>query len=187
MGSQKIKLMSNKPFDELYTPNEAIECLLSFIPKSVKTIWEPTAIPNSKIVEVLRQNGYKVITSHLDEGYDFLKYLPEEEFDMIITNPPFSLKDKFLKRGFEIDKPFFFLLPLTTLESKKRNKLFSTHRIEMVIPNKRFNFMKDKKSSWFQTSWIGYKIGLENQLNFIELKNELQTDNSLKEDTIPQE
>ena len=164
--------MSNKPFDELYTPNEAIECLLPFIPKDVKTIWESTAIPNSTIVEVLRQNGYKVITSHLDDGYDFLNYIPEEEFDMIITNPPFSLKDKFLKRAFEIDKPFFFLLPLTTLEGQKRNTLFSNHRIEMVIPNKRFNFIKEKKGSWFQTSWFGYKIGLENQLNFINLTDD---------------
>jgi hypothetical protein len=172
MTTQKVKLMSNKPFDELYTPNEATECLLSFIPKSVKTIWEPTAIPNSTIVKVLRDNGYKVITSHIDKGQDFLKYIPEEQFDMIITNPPFSLKDKFLKRAFEIDKPFFFLLPLTTLEGQKRNKLFSNRKIEMVIPNKRFNFIKGKKGSWFQTSWFGYKIGLENQLNFIDLTND---------------
>jgi hypothetical protein len=167
--NEKTKLMSNTPFDELYTPYNAIECLIPFIPKNVKTIWEPTAIKSSKIVEVLKSHGYKVITTHIENNQDFFTYEPSEEYDMIITNPPFSIKDKFLKRCFELDKPFYLLLPITTLEGKKRSKMFSNHKIEVIIPNKRFNFIEDKKGSWFQTSWFGYKTGLENQLNFIDI------------------
>ena len=39
------------------------------------------------------------------------------QFDCIITNPPFSLKQEFLQRCYELGKPFALLLPLTTFES----------------------------------------------------------------------
>ena len=43
---------------------------------------------------------------------------------MIISNPPFSLKDKILKRLYELDKPFAILLPLNSLQGKSRYKYF---------------------------------------------------------------
>ena len=89
---------------------------------------------------------------------------------MIITNPPYSLKDKFLQRAFKLDKPFMFLLPITTLEGVKRGDLFNNNKIQLLIPNKRFNFIPNKKSgAWFQTSWFSYKLNLENDLNFISI------------------
>ena len=82
--------------------------------KEVKTIWECTAIKESRIVKVLRDAGYNVITTHIKDGQDFFKYEPEN-YDMIITNPPYSLKDKFLKRAYDLKKPFMFLLPLVCM------------------------------------------------------------------------
>jgi len=37
---------------------------------------------------------------------------------------PFSLKDMFLQRALSLKKPFMLLLPITTLEGLKRNKIF---------------------------------------------------------------
>jgi hypothetical protein len=63
-----------------------------------------------------------------------------------------------------------FLLPLTTLEGVFRGKLFNEHHIQLLIPNKRFNFKPDKKSgAWFQTSWFCWGLNLDRDLNFIEL------------------
>lgn len=157
-------------FDELYTPAEAVEMIIKHIPKNVKTIWECTAIKESKIVFVLRKAGYNVITSHIENGKDFFDYEPEQ-YDMIITNPPYSKKDNFLKRAFNLKKPFMFLLPLTALEGIKRGKMFSKNGIQMIIPNKRFNFKPEKNSgAWFQTSWFCFKCGLSSDLNFVSLK-----------------
>lgn len=157
-------------FDELYTPEEAVNMILPFIPKHVKTIWECTAIKNSKIVDVLIKKGYNVITTHIENGQDFFIYEPNG-YDMIITNPPYSLKDRFLERAFKLKKPFMFLLPLTTLEGIKRGKMFEKYGIQLIIPNKRFNFKPEKNSSaWFQTSWFCYGLNLNKDLNFIELK-----------------
>ena len=156
--------------DEFYTPYDAIEMIIPFIPKDVKTIWECTATPKSKIVEVLRYNGYKVITSHIFECKDFLKYEPIEDYDMTITNPPYSIKDEFLQRAFALKKPFMFLLPITTLEGITRSKMFREHDIQLIIPNKRFSFIPNAKSgAWFQSSWFTHKLGLPKDLNFIDL------------------
>ena len=165
----KKDFMERGSFDELYTPEEAVEMIIPFIPKNVKTIWECTAIKESKIVKVLKEYGYKVITSHINNDKDFFKYEPKE-YDMIITNPPYSLKDKFLERAFQLNKPFMFLLPITTLEGKKRGKMFNENKIQLLIPNKRFNFIPEKKkSAWFQTSWFCSKIKLDKDINFISL------------------
>jgi len=88
-----------------------------------------------------------------------------------VTNPPYSIKTKFLKRAFELGKPFAFLLPLTALEGKERGKLYAEYGIQLIIPNKRINFMtgSGKKSVWFQTAWFTWGLNLPKDLNFVEL------------------
>lgn len=165
----KTDFASRGAYDELYTPTEAVEMIIKHIPKTVQTVWEPTAINKSTITKTLTDANYTVITSHIKEGKDFFTYTAEF-FDIIITNPPYSLKDRFLEHAFSFNKPFMFLLPLTALEGQKRNKLFNKHNIQLLIPNKRFNFKPDSKSgAWFQTSWFCHQCNLINDLNFIQL------------------
>jgi hypothetical protein len=166
----KIDYSQNSPNDEYYTPNEAVEMILPFIPEHVKNIWECTAIKESLIVEVLKSYGYNVIPSHIKDGKDFLEYEPEEPYDLIITNPPYSIKDKFLRRAFSLKKPFMFLMPITTLEGLKRGKMFRENRIQLLVPDMRFNFKPGKNSgAWFQTSWFTHGLGLQKDLNFVPL------------------
>lgn len=166
----KIDYIKRGPNDELYTPPEAVEMILPFISKNIKTIWECTAIDESQITKILKEKGYNVISSHIKDGQDFFNYIPDENYDMIITNPPYSLKTKFLHRAYDIGKPFMFLLPLTALEGKDRVNLFSKYGIQLIIPSKRFNFITNKKSgAWFQTSWFTYGLNLEHELNFVNV------------------
>lgn len=168
---QKKDYIQRGAFDELYTPVEAVEMILKYIPADVDTIWECTGIEESNIVKVLRENGYKVVSTHIERGEDFFEYEPEY-YDMVITNPPYSLKDKFLQRAFELGKPFMFLLPITALEGIKRAEMFNKYGIQVLIPNTRFNFKPEKSSSaWFQTSWFCHKCFLTKDLNFIDVKN----------------
>jgi hypothetical protein len=167
---QKKDFVKRGAFDELYTPDEAVEMIIKYIPPHVKTIWECTAIKESRIVVILRAAGYNVITSHIKEGEDFFKFEPSG-YDMIITNPPYSKKDDFLERAYALKKPFMFLLPLTALEGITRGRLFHLKGIQLLIPSKRFNFKPEKKSgAWFQTSWFCYGCSLNKDLNFISLK-----------------
>ena len=155
-----------KKNDELYTPDYAIEPLLKYLPKD-KIIWECTDFGSSNITKLLKQHDYKVISTHKD-NFDFLTDIPNFDFDIIITNPPYSLKNEFLKKCYEYDKPFCLLLPLTSLEGIERGKMFREKGINVLVLDKRCDFMDNKKSNWFNTSWFCYKV-LPKQLIFEEL------------------
>src|SRR5688572_15663779 len=96
-----------KKNNEYYTPEYALEPLLNIIDKNI-TIWEP-ACGEGHIVTFFNKFEFKVIGSDIKNCNDFLKYEPKEHYDIIITNPPFSLKTEFIKRCFELNKPFLFL------------------------------------------------------------------------------
>lgn len=155
--------------DECYTPAYAINLLLPYLNKDWE-IWD-CAFGSGRLAHHLQEKGFKVFGN---KDINFLNFFSENlgfNFDCIITNPPYSLKDKFLKRAFEIGKPFTFLLPLTTLEGIKRGKMFKDNGIQILIPNKRINFEipSGKKSSWFATAWFCWKLNLPKDLNFVEL------------------
>jgi len=166
MKQRMIDYMKEEKYDELYTPNEAIYPILKYLDKD-KIYWECTDFGDSNIRKVLVENGFKVIATKKEE-FDFLKDEPLFKFDVIITNPPYSIKDKFIKRCYELNKPFLLLLPLTALEGKERNKLYKEKGIELIILNKRINFMKNKNNVWFNTSWFCKGI-TDKQLNFEEV------------------
>ena len=166
MKKAMINYMKNEKNDELYTPNYAIEPLLKYLPKD-KIIWECTDFGSSNITKLLKQHDYKVISTHKD-NFDFLTDIPNFDFDIIITNPPYSLKNEFLKKCYEYDKPFCLLLPLTSLEGIERGKMFREKGIDVLVLDKRCDFMDNKKSNWFNTSWFCYKV-LPKQLIFEEL------------------
>ena len=153
--------------DEFYTPKEAILPLLKYIPK-YRIIWECTDTGDSKISYLLKEMGHKVISTHIKTGFDFLKDNPNFNFDIIITNPPYSQKTEFLKRAYELNKPFGLLMPITTLEGKKRGELYRNYGIQLLIFDKRINFSKTKKRPWFGVAWFCYKL-LPSQLIFMKI------------------
>ena len=155
----------DKP-DECYTPESALYPLLPFF-SNADIVWD-CAFGSGRLAHHLNKFG---IVVRGNKDIDFFK--ENIKCDIMITNPPYSLKDKFLERAFELDKPFAFLLPLTTLEGMKRSKMFQKYEIQMIIPNRRINFEipSGKKSAWFATAWFCYKMHLPKQLNFIELNS----------------
>ena len=63
--------------------------------------------------------GFNVIRSSLQDGQDFFEYEPEQ-WDIVVSNPPFNIKDKVLKRLNDLGKPFAILLPLNSLQGVDR-------------------------------------------------------------------
>ena len=90
---------------------------------------------------------------------------------MIITNPPYSLKDEFIKKCYEWNKPFCLLLPITALEGKTRGAMFRKNGIEVMVFDGRVEFMdgNKKNGNWFNTSWFCHNV-LPQKLIFEELK-----------------
>jgi hypothetical protein len=165
--TRKPKLLMNGHTDEIYTPAYALNPLLPYLKKEW-IIWE-CAWGEGSLAKHLTEKGYKIIGS---ESIDFLSGATYTYFDCLITNPPYSKKEEFLKKAFEIGKPFAFLLPLTALEGKERGEMYRKYNIQLIIPNRRINFITPNggKSSWFATAWFCYGLNLPNQLNFVELE-----------------
>ncbi len=168
MKTKKPKLMMQGHTDEIFTPEYAIKPILPFLKKD-QMIWE-CAWGGGSLAKHFNKFGFNVVGL---PDYDFLKEKSETiaKFDIIITNPPYSKKDEFLKKAFEIGKPFAFLLPLTALEGIKRGGLYNKYGIQLIVPNRRINFIMPNKQggAWFQTAWFCYKMNLPNDLNFVEL------------------
>jgi len=162
--SKKPKLLMNGHTDEMFTPEYAIFPLLPYLNKDW-IIWE-CAYGKGALSTHFKNAGFNVVGN----GSDFMK--TNENCDVIITNPPYSLKEEFLQRAYNIGKPFAFLLPLTALEGKKRGSLYRKYGIQLIIPNSRINFITPSgkgKGSWFQTAWFTYKLNLPKDLMFVEL------------------
>lgn len=132
-------LQSDKENNELYTPYYAVDPILKYIPKD-KIIWCPFDEEWSAFYKRLKEEGYNVVRSSLKDGQDFFTYEPDK-WDMIVSNPPFSSKDKVLERLYSFKKPFAILLPLNSLQGKTRFKFF-TQGIQLLSFDSRISFHK---------------------------------------------
>lgn len=124
--------------DEVYTPFYAVEPLLEFLTDKTKIIWCPFDEEWSAFYQTFKNNGYNVIRSHINEGKNFFTYEPEN-WDILISNPPFSKKDEVLERAYELNKPFALLLPANSIQGKKRFAIFK-NEIQMLCFDGRINY-----------------------------------------------
>ena len=168
MKQSLIDYMKNGKNDEIYTPEYALIPLLKYLPKD-KVIWECTDYGESNITKILRKHGYKVVSTHITT-FDFLKDKPNFHYDIIITNPPYSIKNDFIKKCYETKKPFALLLPITALEGIERGEMFRENGISIIVLDKRINYLSNKKSNWFNTSWYLYNIIENNKIIFEKLE-----------------
>lgn len=166
MKQALIHFVKTELNDDLYTPAYAVYPLLKYLSKD-KTCWECTDFGNSMITKVLRENGFEVISTG-KKDFDFLRDEPYFDFDVIITNPPYSLKTQFLKKCYEFGKPFALLLPITALEGKERGKLYRQYGIQLLVFDGRIQFT-DKGRCWFNASWFCWKL-LPKDLIFEKLR-----------------
>lgn len=135
-----------KESDQVYTPSYAVKPIIKYI-KPGSIVWCPFDTIDSAYVEELNAAGFTVIYSHIDNGQNFFEYEPDE-YDVIISNPPFSIKDDILRRLDELDKPYAMLMPLPALQGQKRFKYLKGS--QALIFDKRINYFKDLKTKEIQ-------------------------------------
>ena len=173
MKSVRYPNMAAGHSDHFQTPEEAIYPLIPYLKPNTR-IWEPSC-GKGHLLATLRKFGFSSIgTDVLDDGrssfFDFP--LHPISYDVLITNPPYSIKTAWLRRCYEIGKPFALLLPLTALEGVERQGMYSHYGIEILVPDKRFNFLcpiKPKSSSWFMTAWFTWGLNIGSPLTFVKV------------------
>lgn len=139
LQQKKSKQVSGR--DLFQTPVYATNLLLPFIPKGVGIIWD-CACGEGKIVRALLDAGYACAGTDLQQGIDFLEDDPPENYDAIVTNPPFSLKREFYQQCKGYGLPFALLIPadyaIWTIDAVRKDgaeKIIPTRRIDYITPN----------------------------------------------------
>ena len=125
-----MSFTENNISDNYITNKEAWFNIKQYIPKD-KKIWSPFYCDGSQ-KKYFKEMGLDII--HEDE--DFFE---NNKGDLVIDNPPFSLKKEVLIRLKELDKPFILIAPSMMLSYKYFQDLFSDN-IQVIIPKKRIKF-----------------------------------------------
>lgn len=151
--------------DNYTTPQQAFDDLCAFKPLHLTKIYDPF-YNDGKAQHYLKQAFPDCDVIHEDK--DAFTWMPE--YDIIITNPPFTLKTKVLKWLMTLDKPFMVLLPINQVCNKGFRAIDKFQQFQYIIPNGRYNFEiegKNTKSNWFNVIWYCYKCNLPNEVNYI--------------------
>ena len=127
----------NEKTDEWYTPLDiVVKCYDLLQVKYQSRILCPFDTKNSYFVYWGHSTNNSVI-------YGINDYLTSDyEFDYLLTNPPFSIKDQVIEKVLKDGKPSALVLPLDSLGGAKRHKLFKEYGYPTIyIPSKRMKFI----------------------------------------------
>jgi len=144
--------------DDYETPKEVLSDLLPYI-ENYETIYDPFYCDGAVIEEWEKLNK-KCLNEKKDA---FNREVPE--FDILISNIPFSCKEKCVELGFKYNKPFILLMPIDSLGSKWIKKYFD--KLQFLIPSGRYNFLKKGKlgkGCWFDTMWVSSGLNLHHKI-----------------------
>lgn len=160
-------------YDVCQTPPHALEPLYPLIDKTFDDpiIWEPACGPERIIQDTLYHlTTFRVIGTDLLYGNNFFEYQPKT-WDMQITNPPWSIKYKWIQRSFELGKPFALLVPYETTAAAIFQRLADEYNdnpwsIEILAPERRINFKMPNKgwngsSAQMPTIWLTWGLNVE--------------------------
>ena len=123
--------------DECYTPHYAVKPILKYIPKDV-IVWCPFDTKESEFVKQI-SNTNQVEYSHINNGQDFFQYEPDD-WDIMLSNPPFTNKRKYFERALSFNKPFALIMTNTWLNDSAPKQLFEDKDLQLLMFDKRMKF-----------------------------------------------
>ena len=125
--------------DECYTPAYGVTPILKYIPKDA-VVWCPFDTAESEFVrQISTQN--KVIATHINQGFDFFEFEPDN-WDVIVSNPPFTRKRQFFERALSFNKPFALIMTNTWLNDAAPKQLFKDKDLQLLMFDKRMEFIQ---------------------------------------------
>ena len=138
MSNQKIinNITNNNYSDEWYTDQSTVDkCIELLNPINGSTVMCPFDSNDSLFVKTLINKNYKVI-------YNITDYLTNNyEYDYLVTNPPFSIKDTVIEKIYKSNKRTVLVLPLDSLGGVKRHSLYQQYGYPNIyIPTRRINY-----------------------------------------------
>lgn len=152
--------------DEYFTPKEVWSAIEEYIPKN-KIIWEPF-YGDGKSGIYLRELGFNVIHEPID-------FFENNEGDILVSNPPFSIRKEILSRLVILNKPFIMIMPVATLTTQYLANTIKEERLQIIIPKKRIQFYKiekkkivNTKQCSFDCAYFCYKMNLKKDIIWLK-------------------
>ena len=165
--------------DECYTPDYGVEAILEFIPFGA-VVWCPFDKKESEFVKQISKTN-KVIYSHIDNEKDFFCYEPKE-WDILISNPPFTDKRKYFERALSCNKPFALIMTNTCLNDTAPKLLFQDKQLQLLMFDKRMKFIspdgRDNNKITFSSSYYCWNF-LPKDLLIKELNVQMTVDENM--------
>ena len=145
--------------DECYTPDYGVKPILKYIPKDA-VVWCPFDTSQSQFVKQIEQQN-EVIYSHIGTGRDFFVYEPYE-WDVMVSNPPFTNKRKYFERALSFNKPFALIMTNTWLNDSAPKQLFKDRDLQLLMFDKRMKFIspdgRDNDKITFSSSYYCWNM-----------------------------
>lgn len=167
MEYKQNNLYSKEYSDEYYTDLETVKlCINQLNIEKGKTVLCPFDSDKSLFVQELKKTN-KVLYGMRDFLEEGIYY----ECDYIITNPPFSIKDKVIEKSIEYNKPTLLILPIDTLGGVKRHKLYTKTKLKIYVPTKRINYYdvlkgRNKNGVNFHSIFLILNSSNKNEIRF---------------------
>ena len=164
MGKRSFK-KAFKEQDNYPTPSILVNMIVPYLEKWERDfieregyrplIWLPFDTEDSQYYKILKER-FQVVRSHLNDDKDFFKYQPGQ-FDIIVSNPPFSRKLDIMERiAFDLKKPFVLLMNMMAINYQNIGNFFQFvgKEIQFIIPDKKVSF--DGNTSSFCSGYVCY-------------------------------
>lgn len=123
--------------DEWYTTTQTVSLMYKLlnIPTNKRVICPFDTDKSNFVIQGL-QNNYEML-------YGMRDWLTTDyEYDYLITNPPFSIKDNVIERCLISKKPSALVLPIDSLGGKRRHGLYKKYNYPTIyIPSRRINYI----------------------------------------------
>lgn len=157
MNSKQV-LYSKGKNDECYTPAYGVTPILKYIPKNA-IVWCPFDTKESEFVKQIGKQN-KVVFSHISYDQDFFEYEPDQ-WDVLISNPPFTNKRKYFERALSFNKPFALIMSNTWLNDAAPKQLFKDKELQLLLFDKRMQFLNKgatQNKITFSSSYYCYNL-----------------------------
>jgi hypothetical protein len=168
MAGFHTKTFSNH--DDYMTPKSAWVAIEKYIPKET-VIWE-AFYGNGESGKYLTDMGFNTIHRDID-------FFENNEGEVVVSNPPFTLIPSILARLKELEKPFILIMPSSKINTQYFRRTFSDAEepVQIIIPRKRIQFIKmvngevdpnQKKVCNFDCFYYCYKMNLPRDIIWLE-------------------
>jgi hypothetical protein len=149
------------PYDELKTPTWVLDYILPHVPENW-VLWESAPGWECELVQGIADRDFGVVAIE-DDYFEATPWKHDTAWDMQLTNPPFSIKKKWLERAEDLGMPWALLLPVFTFGVRGCHEYLED--AEVVFLPRRVDFTGGG-APWHACAWFTKGLDIGKQLVF---------------------